>query len=400
VPVTVMRDVSPRDGYLYSSINLTNQWQTFTIAVTGSFAIGDSGRVSLDVEYAPGNVYARNMTLVQAGQRGLAAGESIEAANISLLGPSEGATAARMADYVSFLIATDRNYVNSLRDTVRGATDSLAPITGTQMGYGGLAILDSQDGLDYQDNHFYIDHYNFPNTAWDGLDWRIRDATAASSTWSSFLDMAWARQAGRPYTVSEFNQPWPNTHGAELDVSLAAFGAFQDWDGIMHFAYSHGRNWDDGVPNGFNINGDWTKFPLIGQAAWLFRTGAVKRRESLVCAGIGGAAVGVGGERAIDRELGGNYRRHPQGDGIPAGGATREGRHVRPGGRNRAASAVSIEHGRTDFRLRRGLAGGECDIGGGCVRDAGTKPGDRGSGGLRAGLVGARLCVGAADGAR
>jgi hypothetical protein len=276
VPVTVMRDVSPWDGYLYSSINLTNQWQTFTIAVTGSFAIGDSGRVSLDVEYAPGNVYARNMMLVQAGQRGLAAGESIEAANISLLGPSEGATAARMADYVSFLIATDRNYVNSLRDTVRGATDSLAPITGTQMGHGGLAILDSQDGLDYQDNHFYIDHYNFPNTAWDGLDWRIRDATAASSTWSSFLDMAWARQAGRPYTVSEFNQPWPNTHGAELDVSLAAFGAFQDWDGIMHFAYSHGRNWDDGVPNGFNINGDWTKFPLIGQAAWLFRTGAVK----------------------------------------------------------------------------------------------------------------------------
>jgi hypothetical protein len=44
----------------------------------------------------------------------------------------------------------------------------------------------------------------------------------------------------------------------------------------MHFAYSHGRNWDDGVPNGFNINGDWTKFPMIGQSAWLFRTGAVR----------------------------------------------------------------------------------------------------------------------------
>ena len=32
----------------------------------------------------------------------------------------------------------------------------------------------------------------------------------------------------------------------------------------MHFAYSHGRNWDDGVPNGFNINGDWTKFAGFG----------------------------------------------------------------------------------------------------------------------------------------
>ncbi len=276
VPVSVMRDVSPWDGLLYSTISLTNEWQTFTIAVTPSFAIQDSGRVSLDVEFAPGAVYARSMSFVPAGQRGLAPGETVEMSTVSLLGPAEGATAARMADYVAFLIAADRNYVNTLRDTVRAETGPLVPITGTQMGYGGLAILDSQDGLDYQDNHFYIDHYNFPNTQWDGFDWRIRDAAAADSGWSSFTDMAWARQAGRPYTVSEYNEPWPNTHGAELDPGLAAFGAFQDWDAIIHFAYSHGRNWDDGVPNGFNINGDWTKFAVIGQSAWLFRSGAIR----------------------------------------------------------------------------------------------------------------------------
>lgn len=288
VPISVMRDVSPWDGLLYSNITLTNQWQSFAIPVTPSFAIQDSGRVSLDVEFAPGNVYARNMSLVQAGMRGLAAGESIDTANVSLLGPAEGATPARLGDYVSFLIDTDRAYVNALRDTVHAAADPLVPITGTQMAYGGLSLLDSQDGLDYQDNHFYIDHYNFPNVAWDGFDWRIRDAAAADSAWSSFLDMAWAREAGRPYTVSEFNQPWPNTHGAEIDISLAAFASLQDWDGIMHFAYSHGRNWDDGVPNGFNINGDWTKFPVVGQAAWVFRTGAVRADSSPVSVGVAG----------------------------------------------------------------------------------------------------------------
>jgi hypothetical protein len=276
VPVSVMRDVSPWDGFLYSNITLRNEWQTFTIAVTPSFPIDDSGRVSLDVQYSPGAVYARSMKLAVAGQRGLAAGESLEQANVNLLGPGDGATPPRMADHISFLVSADRRYLNALRDTVRAGTDSLVPITGTQMGYGGLSILDSQDGLDYQDNHFYIDHYNFPNTAWDGFDWRIRDSAAADNAWSSFTDMAWAREAGRPYTVSEYNQPWPNTHAAEIDPSLAAFGAFQDWDGIMHFAYSHGRGWDDGVPNGFNINGDWTKFAVIGQSAWLFRTGAVR----------------------------------------------------------------------------------------------------------------------------
>jgi hypothetical protein len=276
VPVNVMRDVSPWDGFYNSTIKLTSEWQTFTMGVTAAFSIEDSGRVSLDVEFAPASVYARNMSLIQAGQRGLAAGESVESANISLLARGEGATPARLDDYTAFLIATDREYVNAVRDTVRAATDPLVPITGTQMGYGGLAILDSQDGLDYQDNHFYIDHYSFPNTAWDGFDWRIRDATAADSAWQSFTDMAWARPAGVPYTVSEYNQPWPNTHGSEIDPSLAAFAALQDWDGIMHFAYSHGRNWDDGVPNGFNINGDWTKFPVVGQAAWIFRASAVQ----------------------------------------------------------------------------------------------------------------------------
>jgi hypothetical protein len=44
----------------------------------------------------------------------------------------------------------------------------------------------------------------------------------------------------------------------------------------MHFAYSHGRNWDAAVPNGFNLNGDWSKWISFGQAAWLFRSGAIQ----------------------------------------------------------------------------------------------------------------------------
>ncbi len=97
--------------------------------------------------------------------------------------------------------------------------------------------------------------------------------------------MAITRRAGQPYTISEFNQPWPNRHAAEIDPTLAAFAALQDWDAIVHFAYSHGHNWDNGAAESFNINGDWTKYPNIGQSAWLFRTGAVQAaRTSLVVA--------------------------------------------------------------------------------------------------------------------
>ncbi|MGA2183667.1 MAG: hypothetical protein ABSH47_11615 [Bryobacteraceae bacterium] len=281
VPISVMRDDSPWDGYLYSSITLSNQWQTYNILANASFDITvnppsqpDGGRVMIEVDGVGADTFVRSMSLAQAGQHGLAAGQSIEAGNISLPGPTDNASTARLNDYVEFLTSVDRNYVNAIRDTVR-ASGALAPTTGTQMGYGGLSIIDSQDGLDYQDNHFYIDHPNFPGVAWDPWDWRIQNVAAADSAWSSFLDMAWSREAGRPYTVSEFNQPWPNTHGAEIDASIAAFASFQDWDAIMHFDYSGARNWDTPSPAAFDANGDWTKSPLMGQSAWIFRTYAL-----------------------------------------------------------------------------------------------------------------------------
>ena len=185
-------------------------------------------------------------------------------------------------DYISFMAERDRAYLRRMRDAIRAVTDPQVPIAGTQMGYGGMLNLETHADLDYQDNHFYIDHYNFPHTSWDSRDWRIRDTSAVGTGMSSILNMAASREAGRPYTVSEFNQPFPNRQAAELDPVLAAFGAFQGWDSIMHFAYSHGRSWDAAGPSSFDINGDWTKWPNVGQSAWLFRSGAIALGKSPV----------------------------------------------------------------------------------------------------------------------
>jgi hypothetical protein len=176
---------------------------------------------------------------------------------------------------IEFLVDRDRAYLRRLLAVVREATDVFVPVTGTQVGFGGLLNYDSHQDLDYQDNHFYIDHYNFPNRRWDGRDWRQRNTTSSSTGFATYLNMAATREAGRPFTISEFNQPFPNSYAAEIDPTLAAFAAFQDWDALMHFAREHGREWDRGGPSGFNLNGDWTKWPNVGQSAWIFRTGAV-----------------------------------------------------------------------------------------------------------------------------
>jgi len=272
----IKQDVSPWRTETGRNIAVTNQWQPFAMAFQPQFAMDGIGRFAVSLENVLGTVYLRKWSLRQAARRGLSAGERLEDGSVSLVGENELATNERTNDYLRFLADRDQAYLREMLGAVREKAGPLVPVAGTQMGYGGLLNLDSHAEVDYQDNHFYVDHYGFPNVAWDSRDWYLRDLSSLGGGLTAFQSMAAAREAGRPYTVSEFNQPWPNTYAAEIDPTLAAFGAFQDWDAIMHFAYSHGRNWDDGVPNGFNINGDWTKFPNLGQAAWLFRSGAIE----------------------------------------------------------------------------------------------------------------------------
>ncbi|MBI4873057.1 MAG: hypothetical protein HY822_00340 [Acidobacteria bacterium] len=193
-----------------------------------------------------------------------------------LVSPADKLPAGQVNRFLQFIVDRDRHYLNAMRDAVRRAIGKLVPITGTQMDFGGLLNLDSHDGLDYIDAHFYIDHYNFPNQRWDSRDWRIRDSSSVGSSLTTFLNEAASRQAGRPYTLSEYNQAYPNSFGNEIDTTLAAFASFQDWDGLMHFAYAHSRSWDEKTPSGFNLAGDTAKIPLFGQSAWLFRTAAVQ----------------------------------------------------------------------------------------------------------------------------
>jgi hypothetical protein len=189
----------------------------------------------------------------------------------------KGAPASDEA-WLRFLVDRDRYYLDTIAAAVRRIAK--VPIAGTQGSFYGPLILDSHAGMDYQDNHFYIDHYNFPKRSWDAQDWRIRNSSATGGGLTQYAAMALSREAGKPFTVSEYNQQWPNQQAAEITPTLAAFAAFQGWASIMHFAYSHGREWDRTAPGGFDINGDWTKWPNIGQSAWLFRTGAVAQARA------------------------------------------------------------------------------------------------------------------------
>ncbi len=213
---------------------------------------------------------------------GCTEGESLEGGGMALVFSDEQGNPRRVNDYLLFLEEVDRSYLVRMLGAVRAETDELVPVAGTQLWFGGPMNYDSHAPLDYQDNHFYIDHYNFPNRPWDSHDWRIRDSSSVGTGLERFLTMAAYREGNRPYTVSEYNEQYPNRQGTEIDPTLAAFAAFQDWDSIMHFAYAHNRNWDKPAPSSFDLNGDWAKYAIAGQSAWLLRSEVIQPAGALV----------------------------------------------------------------------------------------------------------------------
>ncbi len=51
---------------------------------------------------------------------------------------------------------------------------------------------------------------------------------------STVVQLSRTAFAGKPYTVSETNHPFPNEYASEGIPILAAYAGFQDWDMIMH----------------------------------------------------------------------------------------------------------------------------------------------------------------------
>ena len=88
-------------------------------------------------------------------------------------------------------------------------------------------------------------------------------------------DLAEYRVAGKPYSVSEYNEPAPNDYRAETLPILATFAAYQNWDAIYLFDYG---DYGAGAPNDkiggfFGIGSDPAKTAFLPAAAMIFREG-------------------------------------------------------------------------------------------------------------------------------
>jgi hypothetical protein len=95
---------------------------------------------------------------------------------------------------------------------------------------------------------------------------------------STVVQLSRSAVAGKPYTVSETNHPFPNEYACEGIGILAAYSAFHDWDGIFFYTFEHKQvvQWQKKMPGHFDIRPDPVKMMNLAACAALFSRSDVR----------------------------------------------------------------------------------------------------------------------------
>lgn len=138
----------------------------------------------------------------------------------------------------------------------------------------GYPLLAATSKLDVVDGHVYWQHpqyltdpetkrrtFSIPNTA------MVKDPFN-----STIVQLSRSAVAGKPYTVSETNHPFPNEYACEGIGILAAYSAFHDWDSIFLYTFEHGdpKEWAKRTPGHFEIRPDPVRMANLAAGAIMF----------------------------------------------------------------------------------------------------------------------------------
>jgi hypothetical protein len=197
---------------------------------------------------------------------------------IPRLKSNQAATAPKVrynAEMAFFLDLEDRFY-QDMSGFLRGL-GVRQPIIGTaDHGHSGpsFSMLASLSKLDILDGHIYwnqyVGVYNQP---------MVNDPLH-----STVVQLSRTAFAGKPYTVSETNHPFPNEYASEGIPILAAYGGFQDWDMIVQYTFEPKRdpNWKPYVGDPFDISLDPVRMTELAAGALMFLRGDVRAARQTV----------------------------------------------------------------------------------------------------------------------
>lgn len=268
---------------LSADVQTSAEWKEYRLSFVAD-RDDPNARITFS-QLRPGTYELADVSLRPGGVIGLEEGQSLADQTVPIV-PARGPqmTAAARADFADFLWELERDYWWGMYRFLKEELKLKPLVAGTQLSYSPVHI---QAGLDYIDSHAYWQHPVFPGRPWDPENWYVRNLALVNQPGGTLSGLASRRVEGLPFTVSEYNHPAPNEYAAEGFPMIAAFGAFQDWDGIFSFTYSHSRDYEPRKITGFfDIKSEVTKLVHMPACVAMFYRGDVQPATQAVVVGM------------------------------------------------------------------------------------------------------------------
>jgi len=190
-----------------------------------------------------------------------------------------GAPKERFETEMAFFMDLEDRFYQEMRGYLKKTLGVKPPITGTadhSHTSSPYPMLVSLARLDILDGHVYWEH--------PGARGPVNTPMVNDPLHATVVQLSRTAVAGKPYTVSEVNHPFPNDWASEGIPILAAYGAFQDWDAIILYTFEPKRdpNWQPYVGDPFDISLDPVRMTEMAAGAHLFERGDVRPARETV----------------------------------------------------------------------------------------------------------------------
>ena len=186
------------------------------------------------------------------------------------------ASPERFRTELSFYMELEDRYFQSMRAFLKdelGVQSLVAATSDHNHGISGYPLLHSASRLDIVDGHVYWQHPRYLEQAGQRTGFAIGNTPMVDDPLqSTVVELSRSAVAGKPYTVSEVNHPFPAEYACEGIPILTAYAALQDWDGLFWYTFSHSdpSTWEARMPGHFDIQPDPVKMTQLAAGALLF----------------------------------------------------------------------------------------------------------------------------------
>ncbi|MBN2601873.1 MAG: T9SS type A sorting domain-containing protein [Candidatus Marinimicrobia bacterium] len=288
IELAVQKNSSPWTYYAGMNFILSTEWQEYQFVFQASGTCAGDTRLSFNLGGFAGSYWFDNVSFGNNIIKGILDSESLEDQSVRRIGYNECLQFSnqRVRDISQFYIELQNRFFDEMGTFLKDELGVRVPITGTNWNVG-VGDLVTQSRLDYLDNHAYWDHPQFPNTPWSSTDWKINNTSMLTSKSGGTISSLFGGipVLGKPFTVSEYNHPFPNRFQSEGVLMAAAYAGFHDIDALLLFDYngSSSDDWEtDFISSYFSIHRNTVMMALLPACARAFREGYIRPADEML----------------------------------------------------------------------------------------------------------------------